>query len=208
MSQEVQDHVQSAALEEFAQTIAALRENLHIIADVLEKARAEIDVELQVLKSWKSPDPSGPDETDAGAAGAFVRAVREAADALPVRVGNVGKTTGLVLDMRGRRASGGPIVSGRDPTLIDDLVLSPREALADPLKSHVEAYVARGVRRGDFPREIVLVLNNRPCFGPNGCDQWLPRILPAGVRMHVYVADDRPLRLHKTYEGHGRRIRQ
>jgi hypothetical protein len=198
---------QEAALGPLVGQLVVLLDAMGAVLKRVKYARAQIDAELEVLKTWSGAAGSDVEDHDAEAAGVFVRSVREAARDLPPRQGNVGKTTGLVLDMTGRRAPGAPIVSGRDPSLIEDLVLSARERLVDPLKSHVEAYVARALRQGDLPREVVLVLNNTPCFGPNGCHQWLPRILPAGTRVHVYVVDGRPLRLHQTYDGHGRRIR-
>jgi hypothetical protein len=62
------------------------------------------------------------------------------------------------------------------------------------------------MRRGDLPRDTTLVLNNPPCPAPNGCEIWLPRILPRGSRLRVYVADATGATSpYKIYEGTGER---
>lgn len=46
-------------------------------------------------------------------------------------------------------------------------------------------------------RHAELVLNNRPCLGPLGCDSLLPVLLPEGYSVTVYGPDD----YKTTFEG-------
>jgi hypothetical protein len=73
---------------------------------------------------------------------------------------------------------------------------------------HVEGHVAAVMRGPDGPREVWLVVTRAPCeYVPFGCDRILGDILPAGSRLHVYVAQpDGPPRPWKTYTGNGRAV--
>lgn len=87
-----------------------------------------------------------------------------------------------------------------------DLALNRSEQRAQSLLADVEPKVAARMRRGDLPREAVLVLNNRPCRGELGCETYLPWILPPGSRLAVYVSDGQQTRLYRIYKGTGSKI--
>jgi hypothetical protein len=56
------------------------------------------------------------------------------------------------------------------------------------ITTHVEAKVAAEMIRSG-QRHTELVLNNRPCVGPLGCDSLLPVLLPEGYSVTVYGPD-------------------
>jgi hypothetical protein len=63
------------------------------------------------------------------------------------------------------------------------------------------------MREPDGPKDVVLVVSKQPCGPPRGCDVILRRILPAGSRLTVYVAEKgKPVRYFDSYEGTGRGV--
>jgi hypothetical protein len=131
--------------------------------------------------------------------------VQDGGRALPVRaVGD--KTRALVFDAHGVPLDQNPIVSGTDPANLAGLSLRAKERRAQSLLSHVESTAAARIRRGELPRETVLVINNLPCQGEMGCETYLSSILPARSRLAIYVADGQATRLYRVFEGDGSKI--
>ncbi|MFV2022741.1 DddA-like double-stranded DNA deaminase toxin [Micromonospora sp. LOL_023] len=98
-----------------------------------------------------------------------------------------------------------PMRSGRDPSAAADL--KPRYRMIATTTDHLEAKLAARMRREQI-KEASLITNNAPCdYEPYGCDAILPRLLPAGSRLTVFVRDDDgQVRLWRTYTGNGRAI--
>jgi hypothetical protein len=74
---------------------------------------------------------------------------------------------------------------------------------------HVEAQAAAILRRPDSPKEATLVLNQQPCDDPRRplmCEKILPKILPAGSRLTVFLTDGQRTWPHKVYVGTGEGI--
>ncbi|WP_326559688.1 DddA-like double-stranded DNA deaminase toxin [Micromonospora sp. NBC_01796] len=97
------------------------------------------------------------------------------------------------------------IRSGREAEAAADL--KPAYRLIATTTDHVEAKLAARMRR-EHATEATLLVNNPPCeYTPYGCEQILPRLLPAGTRMTVYVRnDDGQVRHWRTYVGNGKAI--
>ncbi|MFI6030715.1 DddA-like double-stranded DNA deaminase toxin [Amycolatopsis magusensis] len=64
--------------------------------------------------------------------------------------------------------------------------------------SDVEMKLAVHMRQNGIT-DATLVINNRPCVGPMGCDALVPVLLPKGSKMRVYGVNG----FVKTYEGGG-----
>lgn len=98
-----------------------------------------------------------------------------------------------------------PMRSGRDPSAAADL--KPGYRMIATTTDHLEAKLAARMRRQQT-KEASLITNNAPCdYEPYGCDAILPRLLPAGSRLTVFVReDDGQVRLWRTYTGNGRAI--
>jgi hypothetical protein len=120
---------------------------------------------------------------------------------LPVRVerrGHREKTRGLWRDPDGHEQ---PLLSGfdeyremADRLAVDKQLGDPPHALA--ISSHVEIKFALMMRERELTNETIVV-NKRPCDGDLGCDQMLPRFLPAGGSLTVYGPDG----FKRTYRG-------
>ncbi|MFB6724217.1 DddA-like double-stranded DNA deaminase toxin [Kribbella sp. NPDC056345] len=118
---------------------------------------------------------------------------------LPVRVerrGHREKTSGLWRDPDGNEQ---PLLSGVDHyrEMADRLALDKN--LGDPphtlaISSHVEIKFALMMRERGLLNETIVV-NKNPCDGDLGCDQMLPRFLPAGGSLTVYG----PAEFKRTY---------
>jgi hypothetical protein len=91
------------------------------------------------------------------------------------------------------------IVSGRDEDSAAALQVLRTRGL--PLRSepaaisHVEQKLAALMVRSRV-RHATLVINNRPCRGPAGCDTFVPVILPNGYSLTIYAPGYR-----KTFTG-------
>jgi len=98
-----------------------------------------------------------------------------------------------------------PMRSGRDPNAAADL--KPSYRMIATTTDHLEAKLAAWMRR-EQTKEASLITNNAPCdYEPYGCDAILPRLLPAGSRLTVFVRDDDgQVRFWRTYTGNGRAI--
>jgi hypothetical protein len=134
--------------------------------------------------------------------------IRRAARTLPERPERRGPTRGWLLDADLRLVDNEPIRSGSDNELLTDLDLDGQERRSRSLLGHVEAFVAARMRRGEAPREAMLVINNDVCLGPLSCDRLLPGILPPGARLAIYESTAEGIRLFKVYEGTGERIKR
>jgi RHS repeat-associated protein len=76
-----------------------------------------------------------------------------------------------------------PLVSGwKGPAAS----LPRTEGLNIVTKSHVEGHAA-AVMRSDKIREATLWINRSPCPGPRGCSTLLPRMVPDGSTLTIYV---------------------
>ncbi|MEO3926066.1 DddA-like double-stranded DNA deaminase toxin [Micromonosporaceae bacterium B7E4] len=74
---------------------------------------------------------------------------------------------------------------------------------------HVEAHAAAVMRRPSSPKEASLVINQAPCDDPVKplvCEKVLPKILPPGARLTVFLTDGRRIWQHKVYTGTGEGI--
>jgi hypothetical protein len=74
---------------------------------------------------------------------------------------------------------------------------------------HVEAQAAAIPRRPGAPAEAMVVLNQAPCddgVKPLVCERVLPKILPDGARLAVFVTDGQQTRPHRVYVGTGEGI--
>ena len=92
--------------------------------------------------------------------------------------------------------------SGRRPTNLNGLKRRFRPVSVD----HAEGEAAAVLRRSSFS-EIDLVLNNEPCQGPYGCDESLPKMLPLGKVLRLYVrAANGDVIAYATYRGTGEGI--
>ncbi|HEY3505789.1 MAG TPA: DddA-like double-stranded DNA deaminase toxin [Actinocatenispora sp.] len=101
----------------------------------------------------------------------------------------------------------GRIISGADGPARDAPGLNPDYPVSrwETALKHVESHAAALLRHDDAPTEAVLVVSKEPCGGPRGCQVVLPRILPSGTTLHVYLAEpDRPVRWYDSYPGNGR----
>jgi hypothetical protein len=139
-------------------------------------------------------------------------------DALPPRPGKFGPTHGQVFDETGSPI-GTPVRSHREPGLHHDLDLPARARRGEPMNSHIEAKVAAGMRRGDLPQHVSVVINNRngPCgwrerrdgrpLGGVSCDDLISDIIPPGSTMTVRWRDADGWGRRQDYHGTGRRIR-
>ncbi|MCF6424955.1 DddA-like double-stranded DNA deaminase toxin [Amycolatopsis tucumanensis] len=99
-----------------------------------------------------------------------------------------------------------PIVSGRDPD--QQLVDRRLEDLGMPLRpvtrsADVEMKLAAHMAANHI-RHATVVINNRPCTGPAGCDTLVPVLLPKGstLTVHGVKPDGQPL--VKVYRGGAR----
>lgn len=160
----------------------------------------------------RRPDAPRPADPAAGSATAvptagLAQAVARVARRLPARTQRGSPTRGFVLDEAGNTLDEDPVVSGTDRSLLDDLALVGPERRASSQLTDVESKVAARIRRGQLPARVVLVLNNTPCAGPLGCQRMLPKVLPNGARVSVYVADGTCTELYGIYDGNGSRIK-
>lgn len=57
-----------------------------------------------------------------------------------------------------------------------------------PILHHVEGHTAALMRRLNAPRRVTLLVSRDPCGGEYGCDTMIPRVLPKGSQITVYVA--------------------
>lgn len=57
-----------------------------------------------------------------------------------------------------------------------------------PVLHHVEGHTAALMRRLNAPRRVTLLVSRDPCGGEYGCDTMIPRVLPKGSQITVYVA--------------------
>jgi hypothetical protein len=112
-----------------------------------------------------------------------------------------------VFDANGTPLIEQPIIPSDDASTMSDLSLTANERRATSLMADVEPKVAAGIRRGDLPKDTVLVLNNPPCIGPMSCDSYLPDILPQGSRLAVYVSEGPTTYLYRIFHGTGSKVR-
>ena len=131
--------------------------------------------------------------------------VQDAAQQLPQRPANKGPTLGRLFGRDGHELIDAPIWSGENPRTVADLHPTLRNWVS-PL-GHVESHAAAMIRRGEVPKDAVLVINNRPCAGIRGCDRLLSAMLPKGSRLTVYVTDGQRTWLHRAYDGTGEGIK-
>jgi hypothetical protein len=145
--------------------------------------------------------------------------VRAAAASLPLRTDAHDKTEAFLLDSDNRvlhdaefaadadgRLRSRQIRAGRRPAA--GVGLKPPVAQATVM-DHVEAHAAAIMRRPGGPTEATLILNQAPCDDPVKplvCERVLPKILPEGARLTVFVSEDEQVRLHKVYVGTGEGI--
>ncbi|MEV4704502.1 DddA-like double-stranded DNA deaminase toxin [Actinoplanes sp. NPDC049316] len=95
-----------------------------------------------------------------------------------------------------------PVSSGRRPANLEGLKRRFRPVSVD----HAEGQAAALLRRS-WIKEASLVINNEPCQGPYGCDVSLPKMMPPGKVLHVYVRyGGGDLRPYRTYRGTGEGI--
>ncbi|WP_086821612.1 DddA-like double-stranded DNA deaminase toxin [Allokutzneria sp. NRRL B-24872] len=90
------------------------------------------------------------------------------------------------------------IVSGRDSDAdLADQLLAERGLPGRASRSaDVEMKLAARMATGG-PRHVTVLINNRPCRGPFGCDTLVPVLLPAGSTLTVLGNDG----YRKTFEG-------
>ncbi len=132
-----------------------------------------------------SPEP--PDNFDPHA--------REILERLPVRARR-DKTRGIWVDPDGNEHD---LISGVDEDakaaerfiVEEGLDIAPGDVT---LGSHVEVKFAMRMRRLGLT-DASIVINNRPCEGPYGCDENLEQFLPDGAKLTVYGPDN----FKKTY---------
>lgn len=100
--------------------------------------------------------------------------------------GNEVKTRGIFVDETGDETD---LVSGYNGPSAD--LPKPRTGMGMNRTnlSHVEAHAAATMRLKGI-EEGTLYINNQPCVGRNGCDRWLPRMLPPDGKLTVYSVDD------------------
>ncbi|MGW1340222.1 DddA-like double-stranded DNA deaminase toxin [Kribbella sp. NPDC002412] len=111
------------------------------------------------------------------------------------------KTRGLWIDSDGNEEE---LVSGYDRYSADADEYVTREKLVPPphslrIASHVEIKFAMMMRERGLTNETI-VINNRPCRRPWGCNVLLPYFLPKGTSLTVYDQDG----FGKTYRGRGK----
>lgn len=120
---------------------------------------------------------------------------RELLERLPVRA-RKDKTRGIWTDSDGNEHN---LISGVDEDtgeaerfiIEEGLDIAPGEVT---LGAHVEVKFAMRMRRLGLTDERI-VINNRPCEGPYGCDENLEQFLPDGAKLTVYG----PNNFKKTY---------
>lgn len=119
------------------------------------------------------------------------------------------QVVGYLVDRFGHPLHGDRLLSGSDgpargaPGLNHDYPVAGWEAAL----THVEGHAAALLRRPGAPTEAVLVLSKVPCPAPRGCQVALPKILPVGTTLHVYVLGSAgPPTWHGSYTGDGRGV--
>jgi hypothetical protein len=133
---------------------------------------------------------------------------------LPARVNPHDKTEGVLMDSEHAIVHDPVFAAEDDGRLRSRQVrlgqrLAAAVGLRPPLSGayvmdHVEAHAAAIMRQPGAPRVATLVVNQTPCDDPTRplvCDRVLPKILPAGARLTVYVTDGNQTWEHRTYTG-------
>lgn len=70
---------------------------------------------------------------------------------------------------------------------------------------HVESHAAAAIRAMGIPQHLILLVSREPCdLGPPSCETTLPKILPPGSSLTVFVAGrGEDPRFYGTYDGTG-----
>lgn len=204
-----------------APTLARLQQILHVLAAARSRglvARQHVDTalaqarqigELGKIVTGGGRDTSRPPNTPGislsppeapASSEPLPEWVTEAARDLPRRQAKE-PTSGVAL-IGGKRIS---MKSGRDSAAAADL--KPAYQLIATTTDHLEAKLAARMRRERVTHAAVIT-NNPPCdYTPYGCEKILPRLLPAGAQLVVYVRDDDgQVRHWRTYTGNGKAI--
>jgi Double-stranded DNA deaminase toxin A len=141
---------------------------------------------------------------------AWVRGLADKLDPLGPGV----KAAGIATTPDGTPLTDAPITNGSAYQVVDSARtlrtdLRPFGFPGNVALSHVEGHVAAIMREPNAPREVGLVMSRPPCGGKFGCDVSLPKLLPIGSTLTVYVCQpDGSVTYHATYRGDGSGVKQ
>ncbi|WP_439423075.1 DddA-like double-stranded DNA deaminase toxin [Saccharothrix sp. HUAS TT10] len=98
-----------------------------------------------------------------------------------------------------------PITSGRDGDAddADDRLRTMGMPRKSAKTGDVEIKLAVRMAREGI-RHVTVVMNNKPCVGPFGCDTLVPILLPEGATLTVHGIDSEGQRFRKRYRGGAR----
>lgn len=158
-----------------------------------EGRRGDDPTEPELRNVPKPAEPTADDRP--GLPDDFDPHAREILERLPVRA-RKDRTRGIWTDPAGNEHD---LVSGVDEDteeaerfiIEEGLDIAPGDVT---LGSHVEVKFAMRMRRLGLT-DATIVINNRPCGGPYGCDENLEQFLPDGAKLTVYG----PNNFKKTY---------
>lgn len=180
--------------------VAQVAELLDAVKSNMMRYLAQLGVSAPAHPVVPQRSPSAPPPARTASGTTTPEQIESLRGALPPRVPKPNpqnrKTHGRWIDASGTEHA---IISGKDDDADEAwrlLKCAGMPANREPVSTtHVEVKLAaRMVRQGQ--RHVEVVINNRPCPGPYGCDELLPVILPAGYSMTVRGPNYR-----KTYTG-------
>ncbi|MGQ0841562.1 DddA-like double-stranded DNA deaminase toxin [Actinokineospora sp.] len=197
----------ASELPQSAQLCQDARQSVEHVTRLLDQVLSIFQRYLAQIGATGTPSPAQPNGPTTSRPPAPVGLTAGQADVLrqrlppPVPKPNPGrkKTHGRWIDGHGREHE---LVSGEDDDSVEAWRLLQQAGMPPMMEpvnvAHVEMKLAVQMRHNKT-QHIDVVINNRPCHGPYGCEKLLPIVLPAGYTITVHGPNYR-----KTFTGGAR----